>query len=506
MFELLERVLSRFKDVWVKMTLNQRVISGAVIVAIIGVAIFLVSLSGNMIQYSLLFAELNPQSASEIVSILEQQNVPYKLTRNGTAIEVPADRVDRLKIDLVTQGLPSEGIVGYEILDTTNFGMSDFLQKVNYQRALMGELRKTLRTLDEIEDANVHLNIPEPTLFTENVQKPTASVTLKLRRGRTLAPSTVQALTNLVGSATGIAPGDVTIVDTRGTLLTKPSMDEMAMLSSTQMEMKVKADQYLAEKVKTILDGAFGAGIALVTVNSELNFDRVERTTTTYSQDTSAILSEEREEETNPTTEGGGREHTVTNYNTGNTVENFVVSPGNISRLTVSVMIDAKDSTWVDENGERQVAKVSWTDAERSQIRTICENAVGYDAGRGDRLEVVALPFGTREYEEAAGERLTFRAAIIDSVQAIGMIVVILVGLLIFYVLLRQIARSLDPSKVSLQIDKILEKEKKAIVEEEEVEVESEKATLIRKIISKASMDPEITAKTIRTIYREGKE
>jgi flagellar M-ring protein FliF len=503
MLGLFENVINRFREIWAGMTLNQKVISGTAIAAIVLVAVFLTTLSGNFVNYSVLFAELDSRSASEIVARLEQQNIPYRLTGEGTVIEVPVEQVDRLKIDLVAAGLPQSGIVGYEILDTTNFGLSDFREKKNYKRALEGELTKTLRAFSEIQDAHVLLNFPEPTLFTENEEKPTASVTLKLRTNRTLPKRSVQTITDIIGSATGINPNDVSVADMRsGELLTAPVTDEMAMLSSTQMEMKVKTDQYLANKVKSILDGAFGAGIALVTVNSELAFDRIERTSTAYDQDRSGILSEQRRETTNPTADGGGEEETVTNYEVGKTVENFISSPGSISRLTVSVMMDAKDSVRVGDNDERQVVKVPWTAEELNRIRSICETAVGYNSNRGDRVEIVSLSFGTREYE-AEEARLTMRATLIDGVRALGSGIAVIVAIVLFFVILRQIARSLDPSKMTLQIDSLLEREKRDLREEEE-EVETEKATLIRKIIAKASQDPETTAKTIRTIYREG--
>ncbi len=236
-------------------------------------------------------------------------------------------------------------------------------------------------------------------------------------------------------------------------------------------------------------------------MNTELDFDKVERTSTVYDQDSSAIVSEERMESTNPTAEGGGEEQVITNYDTGRTVENLISSPGSISGLTVSVLIDSKDSTWVDEDGDIQAAKVLWSDTEMADIRRICENAVGYDPTR-DRLEIVNLPFGTREFEDEAAERLTMRATFVESIQAVSTGIAILVAIGVFYIILRQITRSLDPSKVTLQIDAILEKEKKEIIEELEEPGETDKSTLIRKIITKASQDPETTAKTIRTIYR----
>ncbi|MHB9031050.1 MAG: hypothetical protein ACYC9O_19960, partial [Candidatus Latescibacterota bacterium] len=131
MFESLAGAATRLREVWVGMTLNQRVVSGGIIAALLFVAVWMSTL-GNMQKYTVLSAQLDPKDASEITALLDQRNIPYKITQNGAAIEVPADQADRLKMELSAQGLPGRGIVGYEILDTTNFGMSDFLQKVNY--------------------------------------------------------------------------------------------------------------------------------------------------------------------------------------------------------------------------------------------------------------------------------------------------------------------------------------------------------------------------------------
>ncbi|MBN1293083.1 MAG: flagellar M-ring protein FliF [Candidatus Latescibacteria bacterium] len=501
MLELIQNVIDRLKDVWSSMTLNQKVVSGAVIAALILVAIFLTTLTGGITEYSLLFADLDARSASEIIAYLEQSNIPFRTTRGGTAIEVPPDRVDRLKIDLVSQGLPESGVVGYEILESIGFGTSSALQDVQIQRALEGELIKTLKAFDEIENANVKLFIPEPSLYTETAKKPTASVTLKLRRNRKLPQESVNTITNIIGSATGIDPSDVSVADTRsGILLTKPAMDEMTLMSNTRREWKTLAEYDYAQKVLNILEPIIGVGKVRVSVNADLDFDKIERVKTSYDQGTSAIRSEEREEITNPTADGGGEERTLTNYETGMTVENFISSPGNTKKLSVSVMIDTKDTLTVDEDGDNQIEKVQWKNADITRFRTMCESAVGFDVARGDRIEVIQEEFA-REFDVEPGGRLALQATLVDGVKALSTGMAILAGLVVFFIILRQITRSLDPSKITLQIESILEREKKDLIVEEESE--SDRSALIRKIITKAAQDPEITAKTIRTIYRD---
>ncbi|MFC1693885.1 flagellar basal-body MS-ring/collar protein FliF [Candidatus Latescibacterota bacterium] len=501
MFELIENLIVRIREVWVSMTLNQKVITGGMLVALLFSALYITTLSDRIQNYAVLFAQLDAQSASKTIAHLEQENIPYRLTQNGTAIEVPADQADRLKIELIAEGLPESGVVGYEILDTTNFGMSDYLQKINYRRAMEGELRKTLREFNEVEDAKVGLVIPEPALFAETEQPPTASVLLKLRRGRSISPQSVVAIQNLIASAAveGLDPANVTIVDTGGNLLSKPRVDELALQSGTMMELKFSYERVLANKVKNMLDGAFGSGIALVNINADLDFDRIERETISYDQDNSAIVAQEREEVTNPATEGGASELEITNYDTGSIVERLVKSPGStVNRLTVSVLLDDRDSTWVDDDGTTQMANIPWSAEQLNSIRSISETAIGYNAARGDLLVVENIEFGAREIPEIGEAPL--RAAVLESVKVITMGVIVLAALGVFFVIVRNIVRTLDPTKLKVKADAEYEKFKPEIETEEEVI--SERGDLIKKILSQTTKDTDIAAKTIRSIYK----
>ena len=285
MLEIIERLFERLRNVWEAMTLNQKVLSGAVIVALFITLAYLSTFRSSLIDYTVLFTELDAQSAYEITSRLEQQNIPYRLSADGATIEVPKESATRLKIELTAEGLPETGIVGYEILDTTTFGMSERIQEVQIQRALQGELRKTLVSLEPVEWANVNLSIPEPTLFSEMEKPTTAAVILKFKSNRTLSQKKIEGLTYLIAAAVpGLESSNVTILDSQGNTLTKIMRDELAMLSTTQWEVKMEVDRYLANEAKRMLDGALGAGNSLVTVNAELDWDRIERMTTGYDQ------------------------------------------------------------------------------------------------------------------------------------------------------------------------------------------------------------------------------
>jgi len=503
--ELFEQMIERLRTVWVAMTLNQKVITGSGLAALLVAALYISTLSDRLADYTVLFGNLDAKSANETITLLEQQKIPYKITQNGTAIEVPVEHADRLKIELTAEGLPKFGVVGYEILETTNFGMSDFLEKKRYRQALEGELSRTLMYFDDVEFARVHLVIPEKTLFKKTEQRPTAGVVIKLKRSGRLPPAKVEVIADLIASAAveGLDPGDVTISDTRGNRLSKQKMDPLTKISSTVLDLRESYEIRQEERIRSHLERAVGPGKVDVVVKADLDFDRLERMTTTYDQEKSAPASSETIEVTNPNEEGGGEETSITNWDNAVIVENLVKSPGStLNRLTVSVMIDHRDSTWVDENNLAHVEKLPRSPEELAAIRSVCEGAIGYDVDRGDMLVVENVLFEPESPEIGeVGGGLPFKASISEIVKAITMGFAILAALGIFFVVVRLITRTLDPSRITISAEKEFEKHREELKEEKIPE--SERAILVKKIISKAAIDPEITQKALKTIYRE---
>ncbi len=502
MLELFDRLFSRLREIWASMSLNQRVISGAVLVALLVTLSYLSTLRGTLTEYTVLFSELDAGSASEITSRLEQQNVPYRLSEDGTAVEVPRDQATALRIDLTADGLPSSGILGFEILDTTSFGMSERIQDVQIQRALQGELARTLISLDAVEWANVNLSIPEPTLFTDLEEPTTAAVVLKFRGRRRLSQKSIDGLTNLIASAVpGLEPGNVTILDTDSNPLTRTFQDEMAMLSSTQWEKKVQVDKYLAGEAKRMLDGAYGPGKALVTVNAELDWDRLERVSTTYDPDGNVIQGEESETSTTPGPDGVGEsEKTTVNYKNSQVTENFAKNAGDIERLTVSVFIDSRDSTWTDDNGDVQVVKIARDESEITSIRSITEKAVGFDSSRGDMIEVVQSDFDAAA-QMAEEPATAVQATLVEGVRAAMMGLAVLASIGLLFIILRSITSTLDPSRISMKADEEFGKHVQGVREEEEIH-ESDRDVLVKKIVKTTMDQPEIAAKTIKAFLR----
>jgi flagellar M-ring protein FliF len=352
----------------------------------------------NRPSYATLFSNVSPQDASKIVEKLKEKSVPYTLEDGGKSILVPKQQVYDLRLALAGEGLPQSSVVGYEIFDRTNLGISDFVQKINYRRALEGELARTIVQLQEVEGARVHIVIPEKALFKEDEKAATASIVLKLHSGKPLRHETIQGISHLVASSVeGLESKDVTIVDSRGMLLTDNSKpNSLTALTSTQYELQQKIESYLSQKAQNMLEGVVGMGNALVQVNAELDFRQAERNLEQYDPENAAVRSEQMTEEksmVNDSLPPSTRTSSVTNYEVNKTVERIVESVGSIKRLSVAAMINGTQKI-TEKNGEKASEYVPRRQEEITQLTDIVKRAVGYTQLRNDEISVVNLPFG----------------------------------------------------------------------------------------------------------------
>jgi len=242
----------------------------------------------NSVNYTRLYSGLDEAEAGEVISYLNDNKIAYQLSDGGRTIEVPSDQVYQARISLASQGLPRGGSVGYSIFDQNNLGMTDFLQNLNFRRALEGELTRTIMQLSEVLAARVHIVIPRDRLFEADQQKATASVVLKLSGGG-LAKHQVKGITHLVASSVeGLTPDNITIVDYDGNLLSSGETADLAAgLSSTQLDVRKQVEQYLEQKAQTMMDGVLGDGKSIVRVTADLDFQQLERTSEIYDPNSS---------------------------------------------------------------------------------------------------------------------------------------------------------------------------------------------------------------------------
>ena len=370
---------------------------------------------------SLLYADLDLKEAGEITSALEQAGVKYELKGDGSTIMVERDQVASTRLMLSGEGLPSAGSVGYEIFDETSaLGQTDFQQQLNWQRALEGEIARTIRSLDGVSSVRVHLTLPKRELFEESSEKPTASVVVGLKRGA-LAADKVVAIRNLVaGAVPGMVPGRVTVVDDTGKTLANGSDEGDGLTGAAADGLRAAEESKLRKKVQDIVEGVVGAGKARVDVTAELDLKRVTTEQKTYDPDGQVVRSsqtveenaEEQEKDPNGATTAQvnipeGQEaasialsrsssegtQETTNYEISSTTRTEVQEPGQLKRVSVAVAVDGV------MNGQSYQPRPP---EEMQRIEQLVRSAVGFDGERGDQVSVINVRFN-REAVEGAG-------------------------------------------------------------------------------------------------------
>lgn len=391
--QIIEKLQGRLGD----LTFNQKVLLGAVATAsVISVAVFTLWLQKE--EKSVLFTNMSPEDASVALEELAKLDVSAELVNGGTTIMVPENMVHRLRVDLASKGVPSSGTVGFEIFDGKQYGLTEFLQNVNFKRALEGELTKSIESLQGIQSARVHLVLPKPSIFQKLASPATASVVLRLGRGSRLGDHQIQGIQSLVsGSVENLELENVSVIDQNGKVLSVASTDDDAGRTESQLALRKEVESYLSEKASSMLDQVLGAGRSIVRVDATLNFEKIDRQREIYDPAATVVRSEERQETNDPST-GGTDENSITNYEINRTVEHIVGDVGGINNLSVAVFVDGHY-----EPGAEGGAPVyqPLADEELGQLRRVVQTAVGLNTVRGDQIEIVNMQF--QQQGEGAG-------------------------------------------------------------------------------------------------------
>lgn len=392
-------------------------------------------------DYRVLYNNLSDQDGGAIVTQLTQMNIPYRYSENGSAILVPDDKVYDLRLRLAQQGLPKGGAVGFELLDKEKFGISQFSEQVNYQRALEGELARTIETLGPVKRARIHLAMPKPSLFVREQKSPSASVTLNLEPGRALDEGQVNAIVHMVSSAVaGLPPGNVTLVDQGGHLLTRSETPGRA-LNDTQLNYATDVESRYQRRIESILVPIVGSGNVHAQVTAQIDFASKEQTEEQYrpngDPEQSAVRSRQLNQSnqsngqfpggvpgalsnqpapanaapittpTQPDAQGNNQpaattataqngssnsaRDETTNYEVDKTIRHTRLNVGDVQRLSVAVVINYRllaDGT-----------PAPLSEDQLKQIESLTREAMGFSQTRGDTLNVVNSPFSAVEDE-----------------------------------------------------------------------------------------------------------
>ena len=429
----LQQALANFNA----LTSRQKLAMMAALAAAIALAVG-VMLWSRTPDYAVLFSNLEEKDGGAIVTALQAQNIPYDIGPGGNTIRVPANRVHDVRLQLAAQGLPRGGMVGFELMENQKLGVSQFHEQINYQRGLEGELARTIQSIAAVAGARVHLAMPKRTAFLRDAKQPTASVFVNLHPGRNLDAAQVAGIVHLVASSVPNMSNDgVSVIDETGKLLTnKNDPLRAAGLDPTQLSYVQELESTYVQRVENILEPLVGKGNFRVQVTADVDFDRIEQTNETYKPNAdptqTAIRSRQESENvtrdpgpegvpgaltnqppvpaqapiTNPATAqpGGATEDfqtrnsaSTTNYELDKTISHTRRAMGLIKRLSVAVVVNHK--TQQDKDG-KDIA-VPPTDAEIQRINNLVREAVGFNADRGDSLNVAASEFAPEMFQVA---------------------------------------------------------------------------------------------------------
>ncbi len=422
MGNMLLHLVNQFRELIADMPASRRtavlIFLGVVVSSLVGLMMW-----ARQPDFQVLYTGLSQSDAAAIVNRLREKRVPYQMDERGGVIMVPSDQVHEARLSLAEEGIPAGGGVGFEIFDRSTLGVTDFVQRVNFLRALQGELARTIAQIRTVESARVHIVMPDRSLFAEQQRAPSASVVVNLAGGATLPKNQVNAIVHLVASAVeGLESKNVTVVDTRGNVLAggRPDSEEQ-FLTASQMEFKASLERRLESRIESMLAKVVGPGRAVARVDAELNMRRVERTRELFDPDKQVVRSERRVKESSesgqvgaggvpgvqanvPPSERAGvaqaqagqssqkssRVSETVNFEIDKTVERVVEPRGDVRRVSAAVMVDGTYTPGAEGAPPRFQPR---SQAEIDNFTALVSAAIGLNTQRGDTVRIVSVPF-----------------------------------------------------------------------------------------------------------------
>lgn len=451
-------------------------------------------------DYGVLYTNLSDRDGGAIITSLQQMNIPYKFAAGGGALMVPANKVPEARLKLAQQGLPKGGTVGFELMDNQKFGTSQFAEQINYQRALEGELARSINAIGSVESSRVHLALPKPTLFVRDQKKPSASVVLSLHRGRSIDEAQVSAIVHLVSSSVPeLSPKAVTVVDQAGNLLSGPTASGNRSLDGSQLKYVQEIEQSTIRRIEAILQPILGPGNAQAQVTADIDFSTVEKTDETYrpNQDGSAAVRSQQSSESGQlgsaavggvpgalsnqpplnataplitstprpgqktptpqamneppqrTSVSNGRRDATTNYEVDRSIRHTQQGAGGIRRLSVAVVVNYRKA-----GADAKPQALSATEIE--QVNNLVKEAMGFSRERGDSLSVANSPFTQAAVEAVAAVPLWREPENVALAKSAGTYLTLaLLALFAWFAVLRPLLRKhlAPPVPVQLGID-----------------------------------------------------
>ena len=460
-------MINQLVEIWSRLSLSQRatiIVFGFLGMALIGSMVFFM----NRVDYETLYWDLNPEDAFAVKERLKEEKKDFIVeeTSSGITIKVAGNKNEnaQLRVDIAADGLAGSGRVGFDIFDKSQFGMTDFTEQINLQRALEGELKRTISSLNEVYQAKVHIVLPKDSVFEESTENAKASVFIKLRGESQLSKSSVAGIKGLVaGAVPGLRSRDVSIVDDEGNLLTQSVESADAERTELESSYREQLEKEMSSKVVSILEPLVGKGKVHVTASLDMDFNTTEQMEETYNPNTPAVLSQQRmEERSGPgnSTQASGvpgtqsnlkppemqqlagsileriRQSESTNYEVSKTIRHTVRPKGAIRRISVAVLLDHRRIYEQGDEGRITPKLEAIPQRDLDDYRNLVLAAVGYEEQRGDRVTIENKPFYTEtkplESLPEPSFYLQWREYIIPGMKYLAFLILFLLVYLIF--------------------------------------------------------------------------
>jgi flagellar M-ring protein FliF len=462
--------ISQFVNLLNTLPLSKK-ISLIFIIVLLGAGFAGIFYLGNQEDYQVLYNNLSPEDGGVIVTKLKERNIPYKVEANGTIVMVPTEKIYELRLSLASEGLPRSGNVGYEIFDKSDFSTTQFVQELNYKRALQGELVRTINQFDEVSSSRVFIVVPKASLFVEDEKSASASIQLNLRAS--LPANKLAAIVHLVANAVeGLDADQVTVVDTKGRLIFKGAGggEAASLLSNAQLEYKRNVENEIKVNVQTMLEGIAGDGRAIVRVNAEIDFNKITLNQEEYDPSTTAVRSTRNIEESAqsggedfkadqainrrrgvvPSAGGSGngmmKKDIATNYEINKITRTILKPAGTIKRLSVAAVIDGTYKKQKQPDGTMKRTYFARSADELKKFDEIVKKSMGYNEDREDQITVSSISFADSStgLEELPAEAESSKLGILKQVLAYKKTIInLLLAAILFVLVIRPLMKSM---------------------------------------------------------------
>ena len=544
--EFLQKFIQKFNE----LPLSKKIMIFSVLLFVMTVLVIFASYKG-VGNYVPLYYNIPLEQSGEIIDFLKKNRIEFKVDDRTGTIKVPKSQVYEVRMMLAKAGIPGSAEVGFEIFDKTKFGVTEFVQKINYMRAVQGELARSIETIKGIKSARVHIVRPKESLFKDEQNPPTASVIITYKPGyRTLKPEQIKAIVNLVAnSIEGMKPENVVVIDNFGTVLTDMLEEEENLTEGAQkkIEYKKKIERYYQKEIQSMLERVVGKGKVVVRVNADLDFTKMKQTQELFDPENVAERSHEKSSEkifNEKKTKGGipgvvsnvpsvmaqqtqqsgkanlipikEKNHEIVNYEISKTVSHIEKPVGVIKRLSVAVLVDGEYKEV--KEGKKKVKKyVPRSPEEMKVLKEIVKKAIGFDPKRKDQIEIANVAFSYKDIEElnkAIKKQEMMSLIMLGLKYGLTIILILVIFLFVFKPFLKVLFERIQPPEIIGEIPKTVEELEKEItkkgrlveeeVGEEEIgkEPKKKKVSAKEKVIKIVEQDPEKAARLIKEWLR----